>query len=169
MLHKNKNIKTKDIERNYAKSNRIMALDLQNHHKAMLYEMCCNIIENENTSARVQFLEDRIRIPKQGLRERGYHDIHWFEICTTHLCFHLCDDPLEFLKYTINYSMSLSKEGVLHPIEYLFEEYIKIKDLFKDVFKREAKPVKEEKPAPVKTVTKLKDYVLDTGDGFSIH
>ena len=36
------------IEKNYVKGNRIIAIDLQNHHKAKLYEMCCSIIENNN-------------------------------------------------------------------------------------------------------------------------
>ncbi len=142
------------IERNYVKGNKIVAIDLHNHHKAKLYEMCSSIIENNNPNANVYLLENFIKIPKQTPNAIGYNDIHWFELCTTHLCFHICDNPLEYLKYCIDYSMLVDKGKWKHPIDYIYDEYDKIRDLFLNVYNtRLAKP----KPKPLFKKSTLKD------------
>ena len=118
----------------YARGNKIVALHLENEHKYKLYEMCNNIIDNNNPSSEINIFRDIIRIPKQGINSIIYDNIHWFELCTTHLCFHIFSNPLEYIKYTIEYSMSIEKKTLIHPIDYMYEEYLIVKDLFKNVF-----------------------------------
>ena len=126
-----------NIIENYVKSNKISGIPIENHHIAKLYEMCNNVIENENTNNTIAIEKVAdifiIKIPIEG-KARSYRTIHWFELCTTHLCFHICSDPLKYLKYTIDYSMLVNKVDTKHPIDYLYEEYNLIRDLFKNVF-----------------------------------
>ena len=118
----------------YARGNKIVALHLENEHKYKLHEMCNNMIDNNNPSSEINIFRDIIRIPKQGINSIIYDNIHWFELCTTHLCFHIFSNPLEYIKYTIEYSMSIEKKTLIHPIDYMYEEYLIVKDLFKNVF-----------------------------------
>ena len=121
---------TDSIVKNYAKSNKIAAIPITSEHKAKLYELCNNIIENINPNATIYVVEDIIKIPRQGLKEFGYTDCHWFEMVTTHLSFHIMSDPLLFLSYCLDYSMMSDKTLTQHPIDYLYEEYDKIRELF---------------------------------------
>lgn len=121
-----------ELEKKYAKKNTILAIDITNKHKARLFEMSNNIIENVNPNCNVYILDKNIKIPKQGPKEFGYSEIHWFELCTTHLAFHVMSEPLEYLKYCIDYSMNPNKSEIEHPIDVLYTEYDKIRDLFMD-------------------------------------
>lgn len=135
----------------YVRGNKIVSLGLENNHKYKLYEMCNNIIDNNNPNINISIYKDIIRIPKQGTQEIAYDCIHWFELCTTHLCFHICSDPLDYIKYTIDYSMAPNKEDMKHPIDYLYDDYDVIKDLFKNVFNYK----------DVKSQTNNKDLLTD--------
>ena len=137
----------------YVRGNNIIALDLENDHKYKLYEMCNNIIDNNNPSANIGVYKDTIRIPKQGTSSILYDNIHWFELCTTHLCFHIFSDPLDYIRYTIDYSMSTEKRTLKHPIDYLYEEYLIIKDLFKNVFNY----VEKKKEDSINNLSKIKN------------
>lgn len=119
-----------DIEKEYIKSNKVSAIWLSNHHKSKLFEMCNNIIENKNPNASIYVQDKTIRIPKQGEKEFGYDDFHWFELCTTHLAFHIMEDPLEYLQYCIKYAMISDKIQMQHPVDFLYEEYNTIRELF---------------------------------------
>jgi len=120
----------------YVNGNKIQALTLSNDHRAKLYEMCNNIIDNNNPKCSVQLHKDMINIPVQDTDKREFVHIHWFELCTTHLSFHVCGDPLKFLKYTIDYAMMIDKDKRVakHPIDVLYNEYTIIKDMFLNVF-----------------------------------
>ena len=123
-----------NIIENYVKGNKIQSMGLDNSHKALLYEMCNNIIDNNNPKCSVAIDGEKVNIPVQNSSNREYIHIHWFELCTTHLCFHICADPLEFLQKTINYAMLINKKEAKHPIDVLYEEYLVIRELFRDVF-----------------------------------
>lgn len=125
-----------NIVEKYVKSNKIQSLGLENSHKALLYEMCNNIIDNNNPKCSISVDGEKINIPIQNTDKREFVHVHWFELCTTHLCFHLCNDPLDFLQKTIDYSMMDSKdrEKVKHPVDILYGEYLTIRELFNDVF-----------------------------------
>jgi hypothetical protein len=119
-----------ELTKIYAKKNTILAIDITNQHKARLYEMSNNIIENVNPNCKIYILDRIIKIPKQGPKEFGYNDFHWFELCTTHLAFHIMGEPLEYLKYSIEYAMNPNRSEIEHPIDVLYKEYEKVKDLF---------------------------------------
>jgi hypothetical protein len=121
-----------ELEKIYAKKNTILAIEITNKHKAKLFEMSNNIIENVNPNCNIYILDKTIKIPKQGLKEFGYNEFHWFELCTTHLAFHVMSEPLEYLKYCIEYSMNPNKSELEHPIDVLYTEYDKIRDIFMD-------------------------------------
>ena len=123
-----------DLAKEYVMSNRIEPIDVSNHHKAKMFEMCNNIMENNKEHANIFLMGKMIRVPKQGEKEFGYNDFHWFELCTTHLSFHIMNDPLEYLEYCIKYAMLIDKIGMQHPIDYLYEEYYKIRELFKEKY-----------------------------------
>lgn len=115
-------------EEAYIKKAEIKPLTLGNLEKGKLYEMAVAIIPNENKWAKVHLLDKSIKIPKQKEKEIGYDEIHWFELCTTHLAFHIMDNPLVFLDYCCKYA--LNPENKIHPIDYLYSEYQLIKELF---------------------------------------
>lgn len=120
----------------YVKSNKIQSMGLENTHKALLYEMCNNIIDNNNTSCSIALDGEKINIPIQNSNKKEYTQIHWFELCTTHLCFHLCSNPLDFLQKTIDYSMMSNEDRKKekHPVDVLYKEYSQIREIFNDVF-----------------------------------
>jgi hypothetical protein len=133
-----------NIVEKYAKANKIQSMGIDNLHKAKLYEMCNNIIDNNNSKCTVAVDGEKINIPIQGENRREYTHIHWFELCVTHLCFHVCSDPLTFMQQTIDYAMLVDKKDAKHPVDVLYEEYGKIKEMFKDVFNsHEAKENKD--------------------------
>ena len=123
-----------DLEKEYVKSNRIAFIEIANHHKSKMFEMCNNIMENNKEHAHIYLQDKTIRVPRQGEKEFGYDDFHWFELCVTHLSFHIMNDPYEYMEYCIKYAMVIDKVGMQHPIDYLYEEYYKIRELFKENF-----------------------------------
>jgi hypothetical protein len=127
------------IEKKYSESNKIVGIDIDSQHQAKLYEMCNNIIENNNPNATIYVVSSTIKIPKQGKKDFGYNEMHWFELCTTHLAFHIMSEPMEYLKYTLDYSMNKYESTnpltlKKHPIDYLYAEYDSIRELFKNEF-----------------------------------
>ena len=124
---------SKDIYKEYAKHNTILPINIDNNQKYRLFEMCRNIIENDNPHTSIFLRENTIRIPKQGY---GYNDIHWFELCVTHLAFHIMSDPMAYIKYCLDYAMIINKIEMQHPIDYLYVEYNQIRELFKNEINR---------------------------------
>jgi hypothetical protein len=122
-----------EIIEKYVKTNKIAPLDLTNEHIAKLYVMCNNIIDNK-TPFSIYYENDFIYIPIQDSNKKKYTKIHWHEVCTTHLSYHLCGDPLRFLEHCIEYTMVQDKKNYKHPIDILWKEYQQIKQIFKDTF-----------------------------------
>ena len=135
-----------NIIEKYVKANKIQSMGLDNSHKTLLYEMCNNIIDNNNPKCSIAIDGDKVNIPVQNSDKREYIHVHWFELCTTHLCFHICGNPLKFLQKTIDYAMLVDKKEGEHPVDMLYEEYSLIRELFKDAFNtRFSKKEKNEK------------------------
>jgi len=118
-----------DIEKEYAKKHTVTPIWLGNNHKVRLFEMCNNVIENNNPTVNIYIQDYTIRIPKQG-NQFGYDSFHWFEICTTHLAFHIVEDPKKYMEHCVTYAMINNKELMEHPIDYLYREYQVVKELF---------------------------------------
>lgn len=106
----------------------VKPMTISNFEKSKLYEMATAIIINNNKWSKVHLFDTSVKIPKQKEKEFGYDTIHWFELCTTHLAYHIMDNPVKYLEYCSQYAMN--PEGKIHPVEYLYTEYQLIKELF---------------------------------------
>lgn len=129
-----------NIIEKYVKANKIQSMGLDNSHKANLYEMCNNIIDNNNPKCSISIDGEKINIPVQNCNRREYIQVHWYELCTTHICFHVCSNPLDFLQKAIDYAMLVDKNEGKHPVDILYGEYLLIRELFKDVFNTRSIP-----------------------------
>ena len=100
-------------------------IELTEEHKSKLLEMCKKLFSEY---VEIDFDESGLlTLWKEKCPSTQWTEIHWFEFCLNELCFKILDVKRDYLGLSQLQKFRLQEYSKNHPVDYLYEEFKKLK------------------------------------------